>query len=42
MSTVKYLVTLQSQVTVTETRYYFGQVLSTVPSYKKKGTESHH
>ena len=35
-STVKYRVTLQSQVTVTETRYYFGQVLSTVPSYKKR------
>ena len=35
-STVKYRVTLPSQVAVTETRYYFGQVPSTVPSYKKK------
>ena len=35
-STVKYRVTFQPQVTVTVTRYYFGQVPSTVPSYKKK------
>ena len=32
----KYRVSLPSQVTVTEIRYYFAQVPSTLPNYKKK------